>query len=264
MLDKIIVPIYLFVGLGVMSGILLSVFSKIFSVKTDERVENIILNLPGLNCGACGFSGCENYAQSIVKDNTSTNKCIPGGEETSKKLSDIIGISFENVVKNIAYVSCNGKVPNATSSVYDYSGENTCVACNTYYQGKGTCKFSCLGYGDCVKKCNYGAISIIDNVSVIDANLCVGCTLCVASCPKGIINMRSEKNKVFVACSSCDIGKISNQNCKNSCIACKKCENICKYDAIKVIDNIAIIDYDKCTSCGDCVTVCPKKCIHVA
>ena len=42
---------------------------------------------------------------------------------------------------------------------------------------------------------------------------------------------------------------------------CGLCQKNCEAGAITVIDNIARIDYDKCTHCGVCVEKCPKKII---
>ena len=39
------------------------------------------------------------------------------------------------------------------------------------------------------------------------------------------------------------------------------CQRNCPSDAIHVTDNLARIDYDKCTGCGTCVAKCPKKII---
>jgi len=257
MFYQILIPILIFIGLGLVAGILLSVFSKIFAVKTDERVEQIVEALPGLNCGVCGFSGCENYANELV------NKCVPGGDDASKKISTILGKDYEDVVEMIAFVRCNGAVPHVTQDSYTYQGEKTCAACNMYYQGKGSCDFGCIGYGDCVKECAYGAISIIDEVAVIDPTLCKGCTICVKSCPKHLIEIRDATRKVYVNCSSCNNGKATISKCSNGCIGCKKCEKVCPTGAITVENNLANIDYDKCTNCLECANNCPKKCISI-
>ena len=45
-------------------------------------------------------------------------------------------------------------------------------------------------------------------------------------------------------------------------IACKRCEKACQYDAIHVSENCALITPAKCTLCGECVKVCPTKCIE--
>lgn len=264
MLIKILIPVLIFIGLGLVTGVLLSVFSKMFAVKTDEKVEKIVSVLPGLNCGVCGYKGCENYANEMVHNNAHTNKCVPGGDEASKKISEILGKNFEDVIEKVAYVRCNGKVPKVTSDDYIYQGEPTCAACNLYYQGKGTCDFGCIGFGDCVKQCEYGAISIVDEVAVIDSSKCAGCQMCVASCPKNLIHIREQVKKVYVSCSSCNIGRDTIQKCDNGCIGCKKCERVCPTGAITVTDNLASIDYDKCINCMECVNNCPKNCIVVA
>lgn len=264
MLEQILIPILIFIGLGLVAGILLSIFSKIFAVKTDERVEQILEVLPGLNCGVCGFSGCENYANELVNKDAPTNKCVPGGDDASKKISTILGKDFEDVIENVAFIRCNGQSPHVTSDSYIYQGEKSCVACNLYYQGKGECDFGCIGFGDCVKKCNYGAISIVNEIAIINSDLCKGCTMCVAACPKNLIEMRNAIKKVFVKCSSCDNGKTTNTKCSNGCIGCKKCEKVCPSGAITVNKNIAAIDYEKCTNCLECAKNCPKQCIEIA
>ena len=46
--------------------------------------------------------------------------------------------------------------------------------------------------------------------------------------------------------------------CKAGCIGCRACEKVCRLEAIKVENNIAHIDYDKCVGCGLCAGKCPK------
>lgn len=262
-IENIIIPVLIFIGLGLVAGLLLSIFSKIFAVKTNEQVEEILSMLPGLNCGVCGYKGCENYANEMVLHAVATNKCKPGGDDVSRKISTALGTDFEDVEEQAAYVRCNGTVPNVTEDSYIYQGEQTCAACNMYYQGKGICNYSCIGFGDCVAKCSFGAIKIVDEVAVIDQKLCRGCSMCVAACPKNLIKVRTASKKVFVACSSCNSTKTTMKKCDNGCIACKKCERVCPSGAITVTDNLASIDYEKCTSCLECAKNCPKGCITI-
>ena len=46
--------------------------------------------LPQIQCGRCDTPGCKEYAESIV-EGAPINRCIPGGNETLKKLQTITG-----------------------------------------------------------------------------------------------------------------------------------------------------------------------------
>ncbi len=260
-MNQIIIPVLIFAGLGIFAGLLLSIFSKVFAVETNEKVEQIKEALPGLNCGACGFSGCEDYANKLFEDNDlKTNLCLPGGGEAAHKISNILGKGFEAVEPIVADVLCQGS-NEYTSDIFEYSGIHTCSACNLYYQGKGKCNYGCIGFGDCANVCQYGAISIVDGVAKVNHELCTGCGMCKDACPKGIIGTHKKSQRVVVKCFNCDLGKYTRTACKLGCIGCKKCEKICQFDAIRVQNNKAVIDYEKCTNCGACSAACPVKCI---
>ncbi|MPN07876.1 Electron transport complex subunit RsxB [bioreactor metagenome] len=127
--------------------------------------------------------------------------------------------------------------------------------------GAKSCSYGCLGLGSCVKACPFNAISIVDGIAVVDQETCVACGNCVSACPKHLIELLPINKKVKVQCNSKDTGKVVVSNCSNGCIACKICEKSCNFDAIKVIDNLAVIDYDKCKNCGVCANKCPKHVI---
>ena len=67
--------------------------------------------------------------------------------------------------------------------------------------------------------------------------------------------------KVHVACANRDKGKAAMSVCANSCIGCGLCQKECKFDAIHVVDGVAVIDYDKCKGCKLCTKVCPRDAI---
>ena len=73
--------------------------------------------------------------------------------------------------------------------------------------------------------------------------------------------MVPKHSLTYVACSSTDKGAATRKACEAGCIACRKCEKICKFDAIKVEDNRAVIDPEKCKNCGMCVKECPTHAI---
>ncbi len=262
-MTQILIPALIFAGLGIFAGLLLSIFSKVFAVKVDERVEKIRDALPGANCGACGFSGCDGYAARLVEDDgVKTNLCLPGGAEAAKVISEVLGKNFEAVEPMVAEVYCKG-TSETTGDIFEYDGIYSCSACNLYYSGKGKCNYGCLGFGDCQKVCQYGAISIVDGRAHVNEELCVGCGMCAGVCPKGIIGVHKKAQKVVVKCFNCDLGKYTRSACSVGCIGCKKCEKTCRYDAIHVERNKARIDYDKCTNCGECAAACPVQCILV-
>jgi ferredoxin len=145
----------------------------------------------------------------------------------------------------------------------DYQGYKTCASVKLFFGGPDSCKFSCIGFGDCVEVCAYDAIHIRDGIAVVDRDKCVGCKLCATACPQNIIAMLPQKSRVFVGCSSNDPGKRTKDICEVGCIACKLCEKACKFDAVHVENNLAKIDPEKCTNCGLCVKACPKDIIHM-
>lgn len=85
-LNSVLVMFFLSLFLGSM----IVIFSKVFEVKKDPLLERIIAILPGYNCGACGYPGCEQYGEAVYNEVAPPNKCVPGGKETSDKLLLII------------------------------------------------------------------------------------------------------------------------------------------------------------------------------
>lgn len=258
----ILLQIGFFLLIGAAAGALLTLAGKIFYVKTDETVEKITEALPGANCGGCGYAGCEDYAGAIAKGEAKPNLCAPGGLEVNKKISAILGVAVEESEPMAAYVHCNG-CNGATEDKFVYTGTKSCAAAEKFYNGKGSCSFGCIGFGDCVKVCSESAISIQDGIAVINPSRCVACGKCVKTCPNRLISLKRKSAAVAVRCSSQDVGKITRSVCKNGCIACGICVKKCPEGAISINANHAEIDHGKCVSCGICASACPVKCIEI-
>lgn len=257
---NILYAVLCFVGLGVLFGVLLSVASRVFEVKTDPRVDQIKECLPGANCGGCGFSGCGDLAERIVKGEAKTNACPVGGVEAAGKIAEIMGVEAEAPVRMRAQVMCSG-VNGLAVKKYIYEGEADCNAAVKLGCGDRMCPNGCVGLGSCVKHCRFGAISVIDGVAVVDYEKCTGCGVCASFCPKKIIKLVPFEAEYHVGCSSLDKGAVTRTYCDAGCIGCKLCEKACESGAITVFDNVAKIDYTKCTDCGKCAEKCPKKII---
>ena len=261
-MPEILIPIAILFGIALLCAVMLTLASKYFGVEEDETAVAIRDCLPGANCGACGYSGCDVYAKALAAgDATATNLCIPGGDSTAKGIADILGVEAADVIEQVAFVACNGTC-DAVRRKHDYRGKQTCRAANMVYSGDKACSFACLGYGDCVAVCPQNAISVNDGVARIDPRKCIGCGICVRECPNSIIHLINDTSRVVVECSNHDKGAVTRKACTNGCIGCMKCQKTCPHGAITVINNLAEINYELCTGCGACVEVCPVHCIH--
>ena len=246
--------------LGGIFGIILAVASKVFAVEKDERLDLIAEALPGANCGGCGYAGCSAYAQAVIDGKAPLNACAAGGAAMAEKIAEIMGVSAEAGEKMVALVRCSGGC-NANLKFETYEGLDDCVAATKVLGGTTQCSYACIGFGTCVKACKFGALSIVDGVAVVNKEKCTGCMACTKVCPRGIIGAKPYSSKVWVPCHSKDKGADTRKYCTVGCIGCKLCEKACQFDAIHVADNLASIDYSKCTACGACVRKCPRKII---
>ena len=255
-----VVPIIVFLFVGGAAGVALTFASRAFGVESDELADQILEKLPGINCGACGLSSCESYATAVKNGELAPNLCKPGGIEAAAGISEILGVTIEPSEREAAFVHCSGVT---TEDKYTYSGTQTCLAAGKYYNGKSSCAKGCLGFGDCAKVCPYDAIEFVNGTAVVNRHHCWACGLCIPACPNGLISLRKHSERTKVRCSSNDGMKETRAICKNGCIACGACGKKCLKDAISIVDNCAVIDYEKCNSCGVCAIICPPKCIAV-
>ena len=261
-MKEILIPVAVIGGLGLLFGLLLAFAAAVFAVKKDERVEKIEKVLPGANCGSCGYAGCGAYAAAVVDGGAPVNACSVGNQAVADKIAEIMGVDAGDVVPMVAHVKCAG-VCEKSASKFDYVGYDDCVALSKLAGGQKHCRNACLGRGTCVNACKFGAISISDGIASVDREKCGGCGACARVCPHNVIELVPRKAKVFVNCSNTEMGQSANRHCKASCIGCRICEKNCEADAVSVINNVAVIDYSKCTSCGKCAEKCPKKVISV-
>jgi electron transport complex protein RnfB len=238
--------------LGILFGLGLAYASRKLAVRTDPRVEEIVELLAGGNCGTCGFPTCRKLAEAMVIDHTRINDCKVCDEESWLDICDKLGINLGKRKRELALVACSCE----SVDKFEYEGIKSCAAAALLGDGFKACKYACLGFGDCVHACPFGAIEKRGYNFFVDFQKCIGCGVCVDACPRGLIKIIDKNSSVFVRCSSLDPAKLVVKACKTGCTGCKQCEKVCEQKAITVTDNLAKIDYQLCNKCGACLEAC--------
>ncbi|MGB8453043.1 MAG: RnfABCDGE type electron transport complex subunit B [Anaerocolumna sp.] len=246
---------------GIIIGLFLGVAAKKLEVAVDEKEQSVRELLPGNNCGACGYPGCDGLAQAIAAGNAPANACPVANSKIHGQIADVMGANVVETDKQVAFVKCAGTC-DKTKVKYNYYGIMDCKkAAFTPGKGPKQCSYGCTGFGSCVKVCQFDAIHVIDGVAIVDKEKCTSCGLCIKECPNNLIELVPYDTQHFVRCNSKDKGKDVKAGCSIGCIGCMMCVKACEFDAIKVENNLAHIDYSKCTNCGKCAQKCPTKVI---
>ena len=260
-LTSILISAAVIAAVGLIVGLGLGIFGNKFKVEKSARETLIRKELPGNNCGGCGYPGCDSLAKAINEGLAGPNACPVGGMKVGSKIAEILGIESVNAVRKVAYVRCNGTC-DAISVKSVYYGIKDCSNAVVVPGGaEKACRYGCWGYGSCVKACQFDAIHIINGVAVVDPEKCTSCGKCTRVCPNGLIELVPYDAQYHVTCMSREKGRDVMQKCKNGCIGCGICTKQCESAAVSLENNLARIDYEKCISCGKCAEKCPKHII---
>ena len=264
-MTTVIIAVVVLAVLGAIFGLVLAIASKVFAVEVDPREEAILGCLPGANCGGCGYPGCSGYASAVVKGVAPVNACAAGGEAVAAQIGEIMGVSAGAAVKQIAQVHCHRLRP-----------ELQAVHLRGHPRLRG-------GLQAARRAATWAApmaawawapvrrpvpLTLSTSSTAWPGSMrrsCKACNKCVDICPRHIIALEPYKTKrhVTIPCSSHDKGVDARKVCDNGCIGCSLCAKSCPKEAITMVNNLAVIDYEKCIGCGICAQKCPRKLITV-
>ncbi len=237
----ILIAIILMAALGLILGVVIGWFAKLFRVESDSRVELVAELLPGANCGGCGKAGCADFAKSVVSGENAPSKCPVSSAEQISAIAMALGISAGESFQQRAIVRCGGDMEQ-TKRLLNYNGVLDCVSASLVGGGPKGCSYGCLGMGTCAHHCPFGAIEMINNLALVHRELCVGCGNCVAACPRGVIKLVPASAEVHVYCNSPLKGVAKKQVCNVPCIGCRKCMKAAP-DKFTVNGFLAMVNY---------------------
>ena len=259
-MDIIWITTLVIAAIGIVVGAGLVYTGKKFAVKVDEKEIAVREKLPGNNCGACGFAGCDALAAAIAKGEAPVNACPVGGAAAAEAIGEIMGTTAGTLERKTAFVACKGTC-DVTKNQGNYIGIKDCRAAVLSGMNVTDCTYGCLGFGSCAEVCPEQAISVQNGVAVVNRSRCVSCGLCVKACPRGLISLIPESRVIRVQCSNRDKGPQVKKVCAAGCIGCGLCAKQCESDAIEFDGTLARVNPEKCTLCGKCAAKCPVKVI---
>ena len=188
--------IFFMLGLGLVCAVILTAASRIFYVYEDPRIARIEACFAGANCGACGHAGCNAAAVAVVAGKAEPNVCIVGGQEAAAKAAEVMGVEVGLAESPKSYNPCKGGLRAADKFVY--LGVNSCRAQAALSGGQRVCSVGCIGLGDCVRACQFGALKMgPQGYPVVVAEKCVGCGACETVCPKHVMKVKTMSERLM-------------------------------------------------------------------
>ena len=232
-------------GVGLFFGFLIAMANKKFYVWEDPRIGEVEELLPNSNCGACGQPGCRAFAEAVVDGKEQPSGCTVMGEEDLADVASYLGVDAGEANKRVARLLCAGGKDEAARNS-DYAGLETCKAAASVAGGGKACNWGCLGLADCEIACLLDAIYMNDDLlPVVIPERCTACNDCVVACPKDLFELMPIEQKLIVQCKNLLKGDAAEDLCSVACNTCNRCVADSEPGVIEMIDNLAVINYEK-------------------
>ena len=232
-------------SLGLFFGIILAVAYKLLKVEEDPRLAHTEELLPGTNCGACGEPGCLPFAQKLLTGEVQVSSCTVASSDEIDEIADYLGVDAGEAEKRVARLRCAGGKAQAFQ-IAEYDGFESCRAAAVISGGGKGCSWGCLGLADCDVACDFDAIHMNDNgLPVVDSDKCTACGDCVEACPKDLFVLMPIEQKLIVQCKNLLKGDAAEDLCSVACNTCNRCVADSEPGVIEMIDNLAVINYEK-------------------
>jgi len=235
----------LMAGIGVILAAILAFADKKFYVYEDPRIDEVESLLPKANCGACGQTGCRSFAEAAVTGHIAPGKCTVNSPENIVLIAELLKVEAGGDEKRVARLACAGG-RNVARQRADYDGLGSCRAAALVSGGGKGCTWGCLGLADCERACSFKAIDLNSHgLPVVTESLCTACGDCVTACPKGLFSLHPVSHRLWVACRNLLSGEAAEAECEVACTACGRCEADAPQGLIKIVNNLAVVDYAK-------------------
>lgn len=196
-----IISMTVMAGLGFLLSLVLVFASYYFYVEEDPVLEAIKAVLPGINCGGCGFAGCEGAAKALMAGKAGIHVCITAGPDVAPRLAKILGKTCEFEEPGIVESGCIGSGclgSDRAARRYYYMGLGDCRAEALLYGGSLVCPMGCLGQGTCIRACPFHALEKAENgMPQVNPDKCRGCGICSDICPKGVLFVVGKISKLI-------------------------------------------------------------------
>lgn len=262
MLGNLLIAALIMAGLGITLSVVLAIANKNLFVFEDPRIDEVEAMLPATNCGACGHAGCRAFAEALVEGKASPAQCTVNSPEMLESIAAYLGVEAGTRERRVARLACAGG-NNVARQMASYYGPETCRSAALVAGGGKGCVWGCLGYGDCMRACDFAAITMNENdLPVVDEARCTACGACVDECPKDLFTLLPVDQRLWVACKNELAGDEAEADCLVACTACGRCAMDAPNNMISIVNNLARVDYSRWQpDCRVAIERCPTGAI---